>query len=596
MSAHAMHIAIDVGTARTAAAVALSGADGVDVRAVRLGQSGDAASSAVFVAEDGLVFGDAAERRGVAEPARLLRETKRRIGDDVPLIAAGRSFRAEQLHAATVAWALETVRSQESDPVESITVTVPAAWAGHRLRAVTDALADLGIDATVVTEPEAAAAHYAASRDVPPGSVLAVYDFGGGTFDLAFVRHAETGDQVIHTAGAADLGGADFDDAVFAHVVDALPQETPVGSDPVALSVLRRECVAAKEALSFDPEASIPVLHCGASIRLVRSEFETMIDREIGQTIEVFARAQDEAQIADADIHAILLSGGSSRIPRVVQQVSEAFDMPLRLDADPKAVVALGAARLGALRSQPAFAPAVVAETAPVAMPPRWRILVAATAACATILGGAAVTSSLAAVPETEIAAAAGGPTALLDALSSWHAPGSTPQEVPAPEPGSLLAPVDEPAAPTPIAAPPLFSAPPARIPAKLPAQRPKNSTTPARSTTPAAGTQTAPTPPSGSAGTPSGSTPTRATEQQPTTPSGPAPTTEPEPDPQPTTAPEPEPTTDPTPEPTAEPEPEPTTEPEPEPTTEPEPTAEPTPEPAPDPAPEPSPNVPVAE
>lgn len=592
MSAHAMHIAIDVGTARTAAAIAVTGADGVDVRAVRLGQSGDAASSAVFVADDGLVFGDAAERRAVADPARLLRETKRRIGDDIPLLAAGRSFRAEQLHAATVAWALETVTAQESDPVASITVTVPAAWAGHRLRAVTDALAERGIDASVVTEPEAAAAHYAASRDVPPGSVLAVYDFGGGTFDLAFVRHTDTGDEVIHTAGAAELGGADFDDAVFAHVVESLPVETPVGSDPVALSVLRRECVAAKEALSFDPEASIPVLHCGASIRLVRSEFETMIDREIAQTVDVFARAKDEAQIADADIHAILLSGGSSRIPRVVQQVSDAFDLPLRVDADPKAVVALGAARWGALRTQ-SLAPAIApVAAAPLDMPPRWRILVAATAACATILGGAAVTTSLAAAaPETQVAAAAGGPTALLDALSSWHAGDSSAQTETesVPDPGAPPALVD-PAAPTPIPAPPLFTAPPARIPATLPAPRAKT-TPPPRSATPVSpATQTASTPGSGSASVPTGTTPVRDAGPQPTTP--PQPTTAPEP--QPTTVPEPEPTTDPTPEPTTAPEPEPTTTPEPEPTA--DPTPEPTSEPSPDPTPEPSPNVPVAE
>ncbi|HYP73511.1 MAG TPA: Hsp70 family protein, partial [Microbacterium sp.] len=323
-------------------------------RSVRLGQSGDSASSAVFVADDalvgpyGLLHGDAAERRGVGEPTRLLRETKRRVGDDIPLVAAGRSFRPDELYARSVAWTVRTVAEREGGQIASVTVTVPAAWGEHRRRTITEALTACGVTASLATEPAAAAAHYCATHDVPVGAVLAVYDFGGGTFDLAFVRHEENDDIVLHTDGIAELGGADFDDAVFAHVVSSLDAATPLGSDPVALAALRRECVSAKEALSFDPDATIPVLHCGASIRLIRAEFEAMIDDEIERTVALFARARADAGLDDEEIHAIVLSGGTSRIPRVAQQLSDAFDLPLKVDADPKAVVALGAARLGA--------------------------------------------------------------------------------------------------------------------------------------------------------------------------------------------------------------------------------------------------------
>nr|WP_241739917.1 MULTISPECIES: Hsp70 family protein [Microbacterium] len=342
-----LYCAVDVGTSRTSTAIAEVEATGVVVRTSHLGHGGDTAPSAVFVADDEILHGDLAERRGVGEPARLLRDYKRRIGDEVPLTVAGRSVTAQELYARTVEWAVATATAGR-EPA-GLTVTVPAAWGTHRRDLVRAALAARGLpDPTLVSEPEAAAYHYAAQSEWSPGAVLAVYDLGAGTFDIAFVRVGETPAEmtVLHTAGIDDLGGADFDDAVVEHVLSSAGRVT-ASAAPVTLATLRRECVAAKEALSFDTEAAIPVMldGTGGTVRLVRSEFEAMIDDTIARTVHTFDDARVAAGLKPDEITAVLLSGGSSRIPLVAQLLSEQLDLDLRMDADPKAVVALGAAR-----------------------------------------------------------------------------------------------------------------------------------------------------------------------------------------------------------------------------------------------------------
>ena len=144
------------------------------------------------------------------------------------------------------------------------------------------------------TEPEAAAASYALGERVDIGSTIAVYDLGGGTFDAAVVR--KTGVTTFSVLGVPQgieqSGGVDFDDAVFGHVVAAVPGLTEMDpEDPATLdatAALRRECTAAKEALSVDTEVTIPVLapEVRSQVRLVRAEFEDMIRVRVAETVE----------------------------------------------------------------------------------------------------------------------------------------------------------------------------------------------------------------------------------------------------------------------------------------------------------------------
>ncbi|PVE71248.1 Hsp70 family protein [Microbacterium testaceum] len=354
-------LAIDVGTSRTAAAIARTAPDGALVAAsLPLGRNADNTPTTVFVSDSGLLFGDAAERRGTAQPERLVREFKRRIGDDVPIVAGDRRFSPQDLYALMVGWVIGTAVEREGQHPAGIAVSVPVTWGEYRTRLVQDAVGRLGWnDVQVITEPEAAARHYESTHPLDIGRALAVYDFGGGTFDTVILQKTIDGrvDFVGAPVGIPDLGGADFDDIVLRHTVKAagIPASalTSAAGDPgmrMALASLRRECVEAKESLSFDGEAVVPVLvgEGHGAVRLTRAEFEDMIEPEIERTVEVLEIALEQSGLTPEDLDAILLTGGTSRIPRVAQLLSERFDRPIAVDADPKAIIALGAARTAA--------------------------------------------------------------------------------------------------------------------------------------------------------------------------------------------------------------------------------------------------------
>lgn len=427
MSARAVHLGVDLGTSRTAAAIAVTAGDAVSVRPVRLGRAGTAASSSVFAADDGLVHGDQAERLGVAAPERLLRETRRRVGDPVPLVAAGRALPAAQLYAATVGWVVDAVAAREDAVVDEVTVTVPSAWSAHRLGTVADALATAGLPrVTLLSEPLAAAAHARSMGTLPDGAVVAVYDLGETCFEFTLLRYDGDADlTVIHSAIIGDLGGADFDDLVLQHVRDAAG--TAISGDPSAVSALRRACVRAKEDLAASAETEIALPRSDRSIRLVRSEFEAMVAPLLERTVALCGEVLREAGLDREDVAAIVLAGGSSRMPAVAQQLSDAFDRPLLVDPAPHTVIARGAARAGAAASLRAEAgaglilgrsgaaetamaptPLIDAETEASAargrhgvldLPARWRAAMVTTAACALLVGGFAVGGAITAAP-----------------------------------------------------------------------------------------------------------------------------------------------------------------------------------------------------
>ncbi|MCX6463562.1 MAG: Hsp70 family protein, partial [Pseudonocardiales bacterium] len=277
-------LGIDLGTTFTAAAVCR---DGGAPEPVALGGAGPVVPTVVHLADDGtLLVGEAAQRRALTEPRRTVREFKRRIGDSTPLLVAGRPVAAADLAARVVAEVVDTVAAREGGPAEHVVVTHPAEWGAHRRAELAGALAARGLPGVGHrTEPEAAAIGYASGLRLAPGDAVAVYDLGGGTFDAAVVRRTGDGFTLLGSPGGVDrLGGVDFDDRVFAHVRAALGPawEALDPTDPevlAAAAALRRECTAAKEALSVDTEVLVPVMLPGlhTRVRLGRAEFEDMI-------------------------------------------------------------------------------------------------------------------------------------------------------------------------------------------------------------------------------------------------------------------------------------------------------------------------------
>src|SRR5262245_51810210 len=346
----AYYLGIDLGTTYTAAAAEHSGV----VEALTLGNRTASVPSVVFLREDGqILVGEAATRRATTDPGRVAREFKRRLGDPTPIILGGTPYGAEMLMARLLRWSLDRVQEQQGEPPRAIALTHPANWGPYKLDLLRQAVRQVDLDAALyLAEPVAAATFYASQRRLEPGDTVAVYDLGGGTFDAAMVRRTAVGFDIIGSPeGIERLGGIDFDEAVYAHVQGAvgerlveLDPEEPAAQSAVAR--LRQECIDAKEALSSDTDVSIPVLLPGVQteVRLTRAEFESMIRPAIGETIVALRRAIRSAGVAPDDISAVLLVGGSSRIPLVAQMVGAELGRPIAIDAHPKDAIAFGAA------------------------------------------------------------------------------------------------------------------------------------------------------------------------------------------------------------------------------------------------------------
>ena len=321
----------------------------------------------LYLKEDGTVLiGEPAEYRGAADPTRLAREFKRRIGGVVPIIIGGSPFSPQALLAKVLSWTVEVATRQQGGPPEHVCVTHPANWGPFKQEILDQVLKLAGLrGASTCPEPEAAAIAYAARDRVPEGAKLAVYDLGGGTFDAAVLVRQGTGFRLLGTPGRGRAPGrhrlrrGGRASTCWASSGRRLQQWDD--TDPatlLGLNRLRQDCVAAKEALSSDTDTVIPVALPGiaTSVTVTRAEFEAMVRPAIGETVSAMRRALDSAGVAPAELHAIVLVGGSSRIPLVAEELSAAFGRPLAVDNHPKHDVALGAAlRAGAARSDVAF-------------------------------------------------------------------------------------------------------------------------------------------------------------------------------------------------------------------------------------------------
>jgi molecular chaperone DnaK (HSP70) len=312
---------------------------------VTLGDRSVVMPSAVYSGRDGsVVVGEVAERRAVNDPQRVARQFKRRLGDPIPVRLGERAFPASELLAIVLRDVLDRVTRMEGVPPERVVLTHPANWGPFRrgVFAEVPRLADLP-DPTTVTEPEAAALHYAAAQRLATGATIAAYDLGGGTFDATVVRKQPDGPCLLGTPeGVKRLGGVDFDQAVFDYVRHTagtvLDDLNPHDSTTrVALARLRLDCILAKEALSADRDVVLPVFLPGHQfeVRLTREGFDELIRARIESTITALTRALRSAEVTPEELDAVLLVGGSSRIPLVASMVSEGLGRPVVVDTIP---------------------------------------------------------------------------------------------------------------------------------------------------------------------------------------------------------------------------------------------------------------------
>ncbi len=322
--------------------------------------------SAISRLEDGaFVVGETARRRARLHPESSVLSVKRFMGlgtehldrgdraqyrfapDDGPLkiLLGGESGTALSPPEISSLILRELRRRAEKilgEEVPRAVITVPAYFNDSQRQATRDAGRLAGLDVLrLVNEPTAAALAY--GLDHQEEAVVAVFDLGGGTFDVSILQLREGLSEVLATGGDTRLGGDDFDRAIVQHFCEQLDLPEP-GTD--VLAILLSGAEEAKRALSTREEARVDLPLPGGTrvASITRAAFETATEELVGRTIERCQQALDDAEKAPADVDHVLLVGGATRMPVIQKRVAEFFGRPPRAEIDPDNVVALGAA------------------------------------------------------------------------------------------------------------------------------------------------------------------------------------------------------------------------------------------------------------
>lgn len=347
-------LGVDLGTTFVAAAMS----DGGRPEMITLGVRSVVIPSAVYLADDGLlVCGESAFRQATTYPDRVVQGFKRRLGDPAPLRMGEESRSATELLTAQLSDVLRMVTATEGVAPERVLLTHPSNWGPFRRAVFAEVAVGAGfVNAQTASESEASAAYYAAHTDLVAGQLVAVYDLGGGTFDVTVLQVLAGQVEILGVPEVIDrLGGIDFDEALATHVdhvsggaLSHLDADDPRAA--LALARVRRDCVLAKEKLSADSDAVIPVFlrDRNFDVTVTRDQFEALIRAHVAATIGALDRTLRSAQVSPEDLDVVLLIGGSSRIPLVARMLTEALGRPVVADAHPEYAVALGAADLAA--------------------------------------------------------------------------------------------------------------------------------------------------------------------------------------------------------------------------------------------------------
>lgn len=376
-------LAVDFGTSNTVAAVSI---DGSPPRLLTIDGS-PLVPSSIYLSEDGsIAVGRDADRQARLDPSRYEPNPKRRI-DDGELLLGTDVISVQRAIAAVLGRVLQEFRHQfgNANP-DVVRLTHPARWRQTRRDVLIAACKEAGLhdNPLLVPEPVGAATHFATQggRELPPGSALAVYDLGGGTFDVAIVQKRGISFEVIAEAGLPDLGGLDFDHAILENIGKEhgktdpeawkrlnRPTDTTSRRAQRALAVDIRD---GKEALSRHPHTDIALPDPFSDAHLTRSEFEDMIRPNLARSVELLATTLSEAKFTPNQLVGVYLVGGSSRVPLVARLIQEGMGItPTTLD-QPESTVATGALYLNVGPRQGATGPPAQAGLGPALQgPPR---------------------------------------------------------------------------------------------------------------------------------------------------------------------------------------------------------------------------------
>jgi molecular chaperone DnaK len=334
-------------------------------------------SVVAFTAAGERLVGQVAKRQSVTNPENTIFSVKRLMGrrfdsaeatrqaelvpyrineadnGDAWVTAGGKSYSPPEISAMVLSAIKNIAESYLGESVSEAVITVPAYFDDAQRQATKDAGRIAGLDVKrIINEPTAAALAYGLEQE--EGQRIAVYDLGGGTFDISILEINQGVFKVRATNGDTYLGGEDFDHRLIEHLCEKFVKDTGLDlrSDRMALQRLKEQAEKAKHELSssLSTEINLPFIAADSTgpkhlvLTLKRSEFEIMVVDLIEKTLEPCKRALKDAGMKIADIDAVVLVGGMTRMPLVRQKVSEFFDREPHKGVNPDEVVACGAA------------------------------------------------------------------------------------------------------------------------------------------------------------------------------------------------------------------------------------------------------------
>ncbi len=380
-------IGIDLGTTNSCVSIM----EGNTTRVIENSEGARTTPSIVAYQEDGeILVGASAKRQAVTNPKNTLYAVKRLIGrkftekevqkdiDLMPykIVAAdngdawievrGNKLSAQQVSADILRKMKKTAEDYLGEPVTEAVITVPAYFNDAQRQATKDAGRIAGLDVKrIINEPTAAALAFGLDKQEKGDRKIAVYDLGGGTFDVSIIEIADVDGEkqfeVLSTNGDTFLGGEDFDQRIIDYIIGEFKKEQGVdlSKDVLALQRLKEAAEKAKIELSNSAatDINLPYITADASgpkhlnIKLTRAKLESLVEELIERTIAPCRMAIKDAGVSVGDIHDVILVGGMTRMPKVQEKVKEFFGKEPRKDVNPDEAVAVGAAIQGQVLS-----------------------------------------------------------------------------------------------------------------------------------------------------------------------------------------------------------------------------------------------------
>jgi molecular chaperone DnaK (HSP70) len=278
------------------------------------------------------------------------------VGDPVQVMFNGRWMRPQEISALTLMRMASIAQREIGEEIRDAVITVPAYFTANQKKATEDAARLAGLyPRQLIPEPTAAAICYGVDTFDSQEQIYLVYDLGGGTFDVSIIKVKDSAVDVVATSGDSRLGGGDFDDAIVHWAVEeARKAGLDVSGNPIARGMLKLAAEQTKILLSASAAANLvvhdPLSKRAVTLTLERAKFESLIEMALQRSLASVARAlqyAEEKSVRREALNAVLLVGGSTRVPRVRQLLAEYFnrdDRFVRADGNPDHLVARGAA------------------------------------------------------------------------------------------------------------------------------------------------------------------------------------------------------------------------------------------------------------